>query len=356
MLQKQGRSVHTSASRLAPNRGVALIMVIFMIALASAVLISLTESSYVAMRLNGAAEQRVKAEYILKSAVNFAQVLIKADTTTTYDDPVQDAWMQFSEGREVPGEMLGLPEPNIRVSLLISPANGKVPLLCMYQSTQENAPVKEWRDVILRLFTVLGFDQPGTQMNMGTDGAALPNSAQMVANLFDYLDSNKESFPSDDKLPQGFEADLPDGQSLRNEGIIDSLASELAVIPGFSPGRLQRMLPFVSTQRNGCKINVNAAPLEVLQAALDDQSGTEAAKIEQCRDPSRGGTPIQNPSQDLPNCGVIVNQQINFDAQATDFDVIAKVEYGTAMFMATAQLRKGAGPGRLPTITGPQLY
>jgi hypothetical protein len=91
----------------------ALIMIVFMIALASAILISLTDSTYVAMRLNGAAEQRIKAEYILKSAVNVAQVLIKSDLTN-FDDPTQDAWMIFVEGREVPGELLAIPEPNIR--------------------------------------------------------------------------------------------------------------------------------------------------------------------------------------------------------------------------------------------------
>ena len=70
-------------------------MVVFMIALASALLISLTDSTYVAMRLNSAAEHRIKAEYILKSAVSVAQVLVKTDITS-YDDPQQDAWMAFA--------------------------------------------------------------------------------------------------------------------------------------------------------------------------------------------------------------------------------------------------------------------
>jgi type II secretory pathway component PulK len=97
----------------------ALILVIFMVALASTILIALTDSTYVAMRLNSATEKRVKAEYILKSAVNVAQVLIKNDTTA-YDSPTEDAWMQFRDGQEVPGEMIGLKEPNVRISMQVS--------------------------------------------------------------------------------------------------------------------------------------------------------------------------------------------------------------------------------------------
>ena len=335
--------VHPSSK----DKGMALILVIFMIALASAILFSLTDSTYVAMRLNSAAEQRIKAEYILKSAVNVAQVLIKNDLTN-YDDPAQDAWMAFVEGREVPGELLALPEPNIKVSLLIASMNGKVPLLQAYSTS---SAASDWRAIVLRLFQQLGFDNPQLPMNEAPQKGPLPESAQLVANLVDYLDNDKDNFPGEGQIPQGMEADLPNGQTFRNSGSMDSLANELSIIPGFSPGRIQRLLPFVTKIRT-IDINVNAAPPEVLAAVLTDP--TLAQSIEQCRN----SAPIQDPLGELPNrCGVSDTGTSKFRAQGQWYEVIAKVEYGTSMFMASAELNNaGGGNGKLPKVHSFRMY
>ena len=134
------------------EQGVALIMVIFMVVLCSAILVSLSDSTYTAMRINRTTEQRVKAEYIMKSAVNFARVLIQNDATE-FDDPSRDDWMQFQEGREVPGELVGISEPNVRISLMIAPENSKIPLVEVVQSTGVD---KAWRDVLVSLFHLFG--------------------------------------------------------------------------------------------------------------------------------------------------------------------------------------------------------
>lgn len=325
-------------------------MIVFMIALASAILISLTDSTYVAMRLNMAAEQRIKAEYILKSAVNVAQVLIKNDISN-FDDPTQDAWMMFVEGREVPGELLALPEPNIRVSLLITSTNGKIPILQLYSAT--GGVNQEWKGIVLRLFEQLGFDQPHP-MNEGADGAPLPEAKQLVSNLIDYLDTDEENFAGDGLLPAGMEEQLPDGQKFRNSGTIDSLANELPAIPGFSPGRIQRLLPFVTKVRTS-DVNVNAAPMEVIAAVVTDPSAAQS--IEQCRNPATGGGPIQNPSQELlARCGVNDPNTSKFRGQGQWYEVIAKVEYMNARFMASADLNNSGGSGRLPKLTSFQMY
>jgi len=328
----------------------ALIMIVFMIALASAILISLTDSTYVAMRLNGAAEQRIKAEYILKSAVNVAQVLIKNDITN-FDDPTQDAWMMFADGREIPGELLALPEPNIRVSLLITSTNGKIPILQLYSST--GGVNQDWKAILLRLFQQLGFDQP-LPMNEAPDKTPLPDSKQLVSNLIDYLDTDEDNFAGDGLLPAGVEEDLPEGQKFRNSGSFDSLANELPAVPGFSPGRIQRLLPYVTKIRTS-DININAAPLEVIASVVTDPSAAQS--IEQCRNPASGGGPIQNPSQDLvARCGVNDPNNSKFRGQGQWFEVIAKVEYGTSMFMASAELNNSGGSGRLPKLQGFQMY
>ena len=339
---------HNRCSVQRPQRGVALLMVVFMIALASALLISLTDSTYVAMRLNSAAEHRIKAEYILKSAVSVAQVLLKTDITS-YDDPQQDAWMAFADGREVPGDMLGLTEPNIRVTLMIASKSGKIPLAKVWQVGSTDTT---WRDIVTALFRNLGFDTPAPNTNTSSS-APFVNAEEMVANLIDYLDPDQTNYQQNG-FASGVEANLPDDVQFRNDKTIDSLASELASIPGFTPGRIQKILPFVfvSTTSVRNEVNLNAAPYEVVAAMTDS---TPAVKLLACR---QNQGPFKNVVSDLQNCGVTITDPKIFSVSGTLYEVIAKVEYGTAAFMASAELKStGSGnSGKLPTITNFQVY
>ena len=340
------RQPHNRCSIQRPQRGVALLMVVFMIALASALLISLTDSTYVAMRLNSAAEHRIKAEYILKSAVSVAQVLLKTDITS-YDDPQQDAWMAFADGREVPGDMLGLTEPNIRVTLMIASKSGKIPLAMVWQASNPTATT--WRDIVTALFRILGFDTPAPNTNTSSS-APFVNAEEMVANLIDYLDLDQTNYQQNG-FASGVEANLPDDVQFRNGGTIDSLASELASIPGFTPGRIQKILPFVYVSIKSVReVNLNAAPYEVVAAMTDSTSAVQLLAYRQ----NQG--PFKNVVSDLQNCGVTITGPRSgiFSVSGTLYEVIAKVEYGTAAFMASAEL-SGAS-GKLPTITNFQVY
>jgi hypothetical protein len=256
--------------------------------------------------------------------------------------------MAFTEGREIPGEMLGLPEPNIRVTLMIASKNGKIPIAKVWQAG--NPTDTTWRDIVTTLFQLLGFDDP----DPNNGNAPFANSQQMVANLIDYLDSDKTNYQQNNFAP-GVEADRPDELQFRNEGTIDSLASELASIPGFTPGRIQKILPFVYVStKSVLQVNINAAPYEVVAAMTDPNS---AAQILACR---QAGPNSQGPFKsvsDVQACGVGIasTRSGNFSVSGTLYEVIAKVEYGTAAFMASAEL-SGAGSQKLPTITNFQVY
>lgn len=338
------------------ERGVALITVILMVAITSALLVSLTDSTYISLRLNRAAEQRVAAEYVLKSAVNVAQVLIKIDNTT-YDSPTEDAWMQFVDGRDVPGEFVGITEPNVKVSLLISSEKGKIPLLSLASSTGTSPA---WRDILAALFKNLGFDSDPQLANQSTRGGGSErnySSAEMVANLIDYLDADKNSYSDSAFSAQGMEGDLPPGEEFRNEQMIESLSSELSSIPGFSANRVQRLLPFVSS-RSRDSVNVNSASAEVFEAIVQglDSSASPGLgqKLVECRAPAYDGSYRSQISECI---GTNTAQQIEkvLVIQSDLYYVIAKVEYGLSTFMATATLKANAS-GRLPTIEDFQVY
>ena len=348
------------------EQGVALIMVIFMIVLCSALLISLSDSTYTAMRVNRLTEQRVKAEYILKSAVNFARVLIQADTTL-FDDPTQDDWMQFRDGREVPGELIGLREPNVRISLLIAPDNAKIPLLELIQTSGVDPG---WRDVLTALFRDLGFDNPPPPSNDTNGNQPQPNysSTQLVANLIDYLDVDKVSY-SDGPF-QGIESDLPQGVEFPDTGRIESLQSELTSIPGFTPSRVQQLIPYLSISGRA-RININAAPRRVLRALIEGLDPTssgsvatgEADKLISCRDPANGGPYNDGFYSQIDACitpSVANKIKPKLTNKSNIFSVIAKVEYGITSnlpvpsFYASALLRENSG--RLPQTDDFLLY
>lgn len=343
-------------------------MVIFMVVLCSALLVSLSDSTYTAMRVNRITEQRVKAEYILKSAVNFARVLIKADNTD-FDDPNTDDWMQFQEGREVPGELVGINEPNVKISLLIAPENAKVPILEIL-NTSGTADIA-WRDVIHKLFVGLGFDNQPTAPNNSSGGPPVPSysAAEMTANLIDYLDADQDSY-SDPAFP-GMESNLPQGSEFPNSTRVESLQSTLLSIPGFTPLRVQQLLPYVSSIRDkgGAgtppKVNINAASAQVLSALIEGLDSTfaggpatsEAEKLIQCRDPANGGPYNQNYQNQITSCitpSVAAKIMPKITAKTDIFSVIAKVEYGNAAFFANALLKDKAN--QLPDVQDFQVY
>ena len=340
--------------------GLALIMVIVMIAITSALLMSLTDSTYISMRLNRAAEQRSRAEYILKSVVNLAAAIIKTDTNDT-DDRRNDFWMQYEQGADVPVQWLGINEPNVRVSLLISSEKGKIPIKSVVRGTGADP---FWPKVLLALFEILEFDNGPLSSAMSADSpVALPSSTQLVASLIDYLDEDTDSFS--DGTMQGIEGDLPPTEEFRNDGRIDSIASELSSIPGFSSGRIQALLPFVS-DRTTSQVNINVANETVLRAlvraaASDLNDADEVSRILACRDPATGAAFNNNLQSQLRECGVderVINlaSRGQIGAKGDVYYIIAKVEFGNASrFMASAYILKNSG-GRFPTIDSLLLY
>jgi general secretion pathway protein K len=343
------------------ERGVALLMVIVMIAITSALLVSLAESSFISMRLNRAVEQRIKAEYMLKSAFNVARVLIKNDSTPT-DERLQDAWMiLFGSSAEVPPGYLDLQEPNVKVQMVIKSEKGKIPLLSLVSGS---TPDLRWTQVLTNLFQLLGFDneqRPDIGARCRFEQPSFCTSIEMVANLIDYLDQDDQSHPG--PPAQGIESDLPMGETFRNKGILDS-PEELLLIPGFTPKRVQAILPLITIESRA-KVNANAAEAPVLQAIANLDPGAPAdAGIElvNCRDPNRLGS-FKNISADINTClqarfpSLAPAMAPILDVTGNIYRVIAHVEYGQSggSFMGTA-VYETQGQGKLPKLRNMFLY
>ncbi len=327
--------------------GIALILVIFVVALASIIVVSATYSTHLASRRSSIVAKGVRAEYLLKSAVNVARILLREDKIP--EDSAKDLWGKFIDGIPIPGEMIGIDEPNVQVALEIRPEDSKIPLKQLTLGGVNNA----WRDILVRLFRNLGFDADNEEDQTGLLPKGTKVDAQkLVALLIDYADPDTTPY-SDPGFAEGFEGER-DKEIFPNRNF--RRVSELATIPGFTAARLQRLTPFVSTE--GIRVNINTAPREVLKALSDDIDDSVADQIIAFREgpngPLVGGSGAGSLSE-------VVSPQLASDLVAlvgttsTLFQVIAKVDYDTSTYFMRAILKRDV-PGELPRLEAVELF
>jgi type II secretory pathway component PulK len=264
--------------------------------------------------------------------------------------------MRFTEGTDVPGEFLALKEPNVRIQLQIISEAGKLPIIRLLNATGDRVD-EPWRNRFAQLFKNLGFDNDTKEVaQSGSFAGRHFTSEELVANLIDYMDIGTDSY-SASGFAQGIESQLSRNEPFRNEKI-DSLASELGSIPGFTPARVQRLIPLLTATATS-RININAAPKDVIRALDPNLDDATAQKVVDFRNPaSGGGFTAANRTQQLRDLlGPVIGDEVQrvTDVTGTWYEVIAKVDYNTSYFMARAIL-KSSGPGRLPIENNLELY
>lgn len=339
-----------TARRFNEERGVALILVTFIIALASILVLNLAYSTFLSSRMNVMVERGMQAEYILKSAVNFARILLKEDTTT--EDAFQDLWGQFSMGSPIPLELLGLQQANTQVQLEIRPEESKVPLRALVPIAAGDPDLK-WRGVLSRLFKQLGFDDDGEEDHTGFFPGRSFSADEMVANLIDYMDQNKESYNPGD-FAMGIEGDLP-ADIFPNARI--TRVGELKVIPGFTPARVRKLEPLVTVFGNS-RININLAPAIIIRSLAEDLGDSEVEAISAFRKGSEGPFTFQNQQEKLSQIvGEDMYGKINvmISVESRWYQVLSKVDYGTTSYFMRAFLSK-EGNRQLPSIRSIELF
>ncbi|HMO01412.1 MAG TPA: type II secretion system protein GspK [Oligoflexia bacterium] len=352
--KRQGGAPYKNQKLFQKASGLALILVVFIVALASILVVNLAYSSYIAGVINLSAERSVQAEYLLKSAVSLAQVLIKNDQTPDIDS-FKDDWAFFINGSQIPGALLSINQPNVMISLELRPEDTKFPIAPLAQTTAAGGQTLVlWRDAFANLFETLGFDSDGEQIVSGPLQGKFYNSKQMVANLIDYMDPDDKPY-NPGNFPAGYEGITPGVRSL-NKPI--TTVSQLSNVPGFTAARIQMLLPFITTTANLSKLNINLAPpllIKNLHQKIEDQ---EVTNIVSFRDSENG--PLQ--------AGQIKNFVSDSDAQqACDlvtsvrsnvFQVTAKVNYLTSVFFLKATLRRAGttAASGMPEVVALELY
>lgn len=323
--------------------GVALILVMFVVALATIIVVELAYSSYIGGRLNRGAQRSLQAEYLLRSTLSLAQILLKTDSSNEDRLFPEDAWAYFRDGAAVPLEFLGVSEPNLSLALEIRPEDAKLRLQLLDPISLDG---RRYAEILLRLFQhpTLDFDNDGQLDESGRVTTKEFGAAEMIANLLDFMDADTTSY--DEGPFQGVEGQLEQGDEFPNRRI--SRVEELSSIPGFTPLRVQKLLPFVTTQGSHARVNVNLAPRELLESIDPNVSSGDVEAIVEFRgDPNRG--PVTQVNQDL---SALIGSQDDFFNRLTVgeerrvFQVIAKADYQTSVYFLRAYVeRDRVGPG-----------
>ena len=355
-------------ARKQKQNGIALIMVLFVIALTAALTAFIASSTYFGAKLHKAFVQRAQAEYILKSALNVARVLISTGQGDV--DPPKDSWGPFAQGMELDARALGINIPNATVGLEISAIDAKMSVLKLIDSSngavggQGHDLFLKWRDRLSRLFQNLGFDQDNETVLEGQFKGRVFTSEELVANLIDYLDEDTDSYPGENGFATGIESKLAkDLLFPNNKKEALRRLEELENIPGFTAKRIRALSPHVTTSEVDL-VNVNLASGQVLQGLDPAVTAIEAqALVAYARGPDGpfDQSTLRTVGPTLVSSFDTLAQQLT--TRSRHLQVIAKTQFGGSRYFLRAYLTKEPGTTQqfgttppLPTIIGVEMY
>lgn len=348
-IRRTGKLSAGCSNRLNQNSGLALLLVLFIVALASIIVINLTYSTYLGSRISITAERSVQAEYLLKSALNFARALIKADQTD--EDSYRDDWGKFANGLTIPPDLLGIDTPdfaNIKIDLEIRTEGSKMNLKNLVPGSQDGQASAKWRDVLTRLFIALGFDNDADAESGVNSGGTAYKSHDMVANLIDYIDPDQEPYNIDD-----FKGIENENSGFSNSQI--TRMGELAAVPGFTAARIQKMTPFLST-KDKLQININLASRLLIKSLHEDLTDGEVDRIIEYRNSEEGPFKSAGQVRDFIQDEQVYNEISSLITERSGwFQVLAKVDYGTSTYFMRAYISKTT-LGQLPNIQSIEIF
>lgn len=253
--------------------GLALLMTVFVVSLATILVLDFSGETLRYQRQCRMFQERVQADLMLKSAIGLSQALIEFPKIEGIEeDWLGDLWSVVASESSLPipgfvGEpklMIVDESSKINVNAIVGNFTGAPPLGTGGAAAPNIST--HWRDALRDLFANhLGFvdeDYPPEEARtLGNKGL---NANSQVAAIYDWIDQDQQSLNDPSFEGQGIETQA-DKRWFFNRPIAG--ISELALIPGMTLERLARASKFVrSSPSYYSKINVNTAPAEVLSS------------------------------------------------------------------------------------------
>ena len=238
------------------NRGMALLLVLVIVALMTALLTDLAFSTMVDMRLTETFRDSTRAYYLAKGGINAGRMILQTDDNRY--DSLDESW---SEG------VINYPVGEGNVTVLIEDLDGRLDLNGMVIG---NNPQAIQADRFYRLLLAQELDQ-------------LADPAELTAALIDWMDSGDDPYTEirtdNQSLPVSGAEDiyyLGQAQPYRcKNGPLETL-QELSLIKGFTAEIVKQISPHLAVNGN-VAVNINTASVEVLMS-LDLQISRETAE------------------------------------------------------------------------------
>ena len=249
--------------------GVALILTVFILTLASIIVFELVETSEYDLQSSRAFIEGVQAHYGLKSALNIGRVTLELPKIDGYqEDWLGEPWAQISQIPDIPLDNLN---GNVKIELV--DAQSKININRLTQLTSRNSGNTAqtpdniyWLRTLYNLFSYYGFVyEKYEETEHRTPGDVAFQAEDQVATIVDWMDKDNRGFRNADFPGKGSESGS--NQNFFFNRTFYSL-SELPLVPGMTPERVlavSRAL-IADLEMPIMPINVNTAPLEVLLA------------------------------------------------------------------------------------------
>lgn len=227
------------------NRGMALLVVLAIVALLTSLLTELAFSTLVDLRLTETFRDTTRAYYLARGGITAGRMILQ-DDRNNYDG-LEELWSQG---------VINYPVHDGFITVRIIDQDGKLGINALVSG---NTPDTLMVDRFYRLFVALELDD-------------LADPAELTANLIDWLDSGNS--PYTQILTGGFAIPVSGAEDVYYQGLsppypvkngrLDTL-DELSLIKGFTPEVLRRVLPHVGLH-DLTAVNINTASGAVLKA------------------------------------------------------------------------------------------
>ena len=238
------------------KRGMALLLVLMIVALMTSLLTDLAFSTMVDMRLTETFRDSTKAYYLAKGGINAGRMILQEDRNKY--DSLDETW---SKG------VINYPVGEGSVTIRIEDQDGKLSLNGMVNG---NNPQTIMTDRFYRLLVVMGLDR-------------LADPAELTAALIDWIDTGNDPYTEihtdGQSLPVSGAEDIyyqSQAQPYKSKnGPLETL-QELSLIKGFTPEVIKQISPHLAVN-GSVAVNINTASAEVLMA-LDLQVSDDTAQ------------------------------------------------------------------------------
>lgn len=298
----------------------------------------------------------VQADYILKSSINLARILLELPKLPGIkEDWLGEPWSLIAAAESLPvSGIVGTPR------LMIVDEDGKIEINSIVSRTMRataqgsaGAAPSElfYMEALRKLFQQQGFQRenfdPKLARTIGNRGF---NSGDQVAVIHDWIDTDNTAFRTATFDGSGIESQRD--KSIFYNRPLKSL-EELLLVPGMTRERIARIAPFVRvTTTSGFgsnRINVNTAPVEVLLAlGLNDIQVADLVK-------QRLNLPV---TQDILNILTSSNPSSASYLKVTSsrFSAIASVEMPNSTRWARSIISIQSAQPRKTQILSSELY